>query len=174
MSPQSKVTIPTIGRSTAVVVMVIALLVALGAAAIATAGASKGQSGKPKTRAEVEKALVGNWRVTSFPITNQNGDVVGDLYGDDPVGKITYTAQGDVWAFVGARDRTDPSRALWYSGAFKVRARAHEVVHLVEWSSVPGIEGTDQVRHYSLRGDRLVLSFPLGDNTAHGHFVRAR
>jgi hypothetical protein len=38
----------------------------------------------------------------------------------------------------------------------------------------PALESTNLVRHYSLRGDRLVLSFPLGDNTAHGHFVRAR
>ena len=106
MNPQSKITSTTIGRAAAL--LVTALLVALGLAAIAIAGASKGQSGKPETRAEVERALVGTWRLTSFPITDQNGDVVGSLYGDDPVAKVTYTPQGDMWAFVGARDRTDP------------------------------------------------------------------
>ena len=101
--------------------------------------------------------------------------MIGSLYGDDPVAKVTYTPQGEMWAFVGARDRMDPTQQLWYTGPFKVRARAHEVVHQVEWSSGPGLEGTKQVRNYSLRGDRLVLSFPLGDTaTASGHFVRAR
>ena len=155
--------------------MVTALVVALGLAAIALAGAAKDQSGKPETRAEVEKALVGTWRLTSFPITDQNGDVVGSLYGDDPVAKVNYTPEGEMWAFVGARDRTDPTQQLWYTGTVKVRARAHEVVHRIEWSSTPGLEGTKLVRHYSLRGDRLVLSFPVGDTaTASGHFVRAR
>ena len=173
MHPLSKITRTTIGRTTAL--LVTALLVALGLAAIALAGASNGQSGKPKTRAEVERALVGTWRLTSFPITDQNGDVAGSVYGDDPVAKVIYTPEGDMWAFVGARDRTDPAQQRWYTGPFKVRARAREVVHQVEWSSDPEIEGTNLVRHYSLRGDRLSLSFPLGDTaTAHGHFVRVR
>ena len=77
MSPHSKTTRTTIGRTTALVI--IALLVVLNLAAIASAGASEGQSGKPKTRAEVERALVGTWRLTSFPITDQNGNVVGSL-----------------------------------------------------------------------------------------------
>ena len=46
MNPLSKITRTTIGRITAL--LVIALFVALGLAAIAIAGASKGQSGKPK------------------------------------------------------------------------------------------------------------------------------
>jgi hypothetical protein len=121
--------------------------------------------------------LIGTWRLTSFPVTDQNGEVVGSLYGDDPVAKVTYMPQGEMWAFVGSRVRTGatPDQQLWYTGPFKVRARAHEVVHQIQWSSLPQIEGTNLVRHYSLRGDRLVLSFPVSDTTtAHGRFVRVR
>ena len=176
MNPRSKITKAALGRTTAV--SAIAALVALGLAAIAIAGPSKDQSGKPKTRAEVERALIGTWRLTSFPVTDPTGAVVGSLYGDDPVAKVTYTPQGDFWAFVGARDRSGAPGAgqqLWYTGRLEVRARAHEVVHHVQYSSLPAIEGTKLVREYDLHGNRLVLSFPLSDTeTAHGHFVRVR
>jgi hypothetical protein len=154
-----------------------ALLVALGLATLAMASAASSKSAKPETRAEVQKALIGTWRLTSFPITDPNGDVVGSLYGDDPVGKVTYTPEGDIWTIVGAHERTGPTsdQQLWYTGRLEVRARAQQVVHHVQYSSLPTIEGTKIVRHYDLRGNRLVLSFPVSDTeTAHGHFVRAR
>ena len=84
---------------------------------------------------------------------------------------------GDVWAFVGAHERTSaaPNQQLWYTGPIEVRARAHQVVHHVQYSSLPALEGTKVVRTYDLRRNRLVLSFPLSDTeTAHGHFVRVR
>ena len=169
MNPKRRITRSTIGRTTAL--LVVALLVTLGVAAIATAGPSKGQSAKPKTRAEVEKALIGTWRLTSFPITDQDGNVTGS-FSAQPAGKLTYTPQGDMWALVA--DETDPDK-IWYTGTLEVRARAQEVVHHVQYSSIPQFEGTNLVRHYSLRGDRLVLSFPVSDTqTAHGTFVRAR
>ena len=86
MNPQRKITRSTIGRTTAL--LGVALLVALGLAAIAIAGASKGQSAKPTTRAEVEQALVGTWRLTAFPITDQDGNVT-DSYSPQPAGKLT-------------------------------------------------------------------------------------
>jgi hypothetical protein len=176
MNPRSTRTRRTVGRTAPL--SILALLIVFGLAAIAVAGGSQGRSGKPKTRSEVKKALVGTWVVRSFPVTDPNGDVVGSLYGDDPVGKVTYTPQGDVWAFVGSRERTDPgnpSQQLWYTGPLEVRARAHQVVHHVKYSSLPAIEGTKVVRTYDLRRNRLVLSFPLSDTeTAHGHFVRVR
>ena len=175
MNPRGIIRGATIRRTTAL--LGVALLVALGLAALALASSTGSQSKKPETRAEVERALIGTWRLTSFPVTDQNGDVVGSLYGDDPVAKVTYTPQGDVWAFVGSRVRTGatPDQQTWYTGKLKVRARAHEVVHQIQWSSIPQTEGTNLVRHYSLRGDRLVLSFPVSDTTtAHGRFVRVR
>jgi Lipocalin-like domain len=176
MNSQDIIRRATIGRTTAL--LGVALLIALGLAALAIASSTGSLSQKPETRAEVERALIGTWRLTSFPVTDQNGDVVGGLYGDDPVAKLTYTPQGDVWAFVGSRVRTDPAnpaQQLWYTGTLKVRARAHEVVHQIQWSSLPQTEGTNLVREYRLRGDRLVLSFPVSDTeTAHGRFVRVR
>lgn len=169
MNPQRRITRSTIGRATAL--LGAALLVALGLAAIAIAGPSKGQSAKPTTRAEVAQALVGTWRLTAFPITDQDGNVTHS-YSPQPAGKLTYTPQGDVWALVA--DKTNPGK-LWYTGTLEVRARAQEVVHHVQYSSVPQFEGQKLVRHYDLRGNRLVLSFPVSDTeTAHGTFVRVR
>ena len=175
MNPRSTRTRRTVGRTAPL--SILALLIVFGLAAIAVAGGSQGQSAKPKTRGEVEKALVGTWVVRSFPVTDPNGDVVGSLYGDDPVGKVTYTPQGDVWAFVGSRERTSASanQQNWYTGRLEVRARAQQVVVHVKYSTIPAIEGSKLVRTYDLRRNRLVLSFPLSDSeTAHGHFVRAR
>ena len=37
-------------------------------------------------------------------------------------------------------DKTNPGK-LWYTGTLEVRARAQEVVHHVQYSSVPQFEG---------------------------------
>ncbi len=119
MNSQRKAWGVMVGRTMAP--LVIALLAALGLAAIAIAGPSERQSGKPTTGAEVEMALVGTWRLTSAPIIDQNGDVVGGLFGDDPVGKLTYTPEGDVWAlrWCGGPDRSDePDLVHWVRSRF--------------------------------------------------------
>lgn len=148
-----------------------AILIAVGllVAGISLAGAS----GKGQSRTDVEKALTGTWRLTSTPIRDTSGNVVGSLY-KHPVGRLTYTRRGDVWAFVGERDRTSASDPqLWYTGTFDVRVRRHEVVHHVRLASAPGIQGTDLVRHYRLHGDRLVLSTSAGaGRTVYLHWAR--
>src|SRR5215208_13687 len=75
MHPQSNIRGARIGRTAAL--LAVALLVALGLATLAMASAASSKSAKPETRAEVQKALIGTWRLTSFPITDPNGDVVG-------------------------------------------------------------------------------------------------
>jgi Lipocalin-like domain len=175
MNPQSNIRGARFGRTTAL--LAVALLAALGFATLAIASPAGSKPRKPETRAEVEKALVGTWRLTSFPITDANGDVVSSVYGDNPVGKLTYTPDGEMWAIVGTHERTASTQdqQLWYTGRVEVRARAQEVVHHVQYASQPTMEGTKVIRHYDLRGDRLVLSFPTSDTeTAHGQFVRAR
>ena len=110
-----------------------------------------------RSRAQVTKALIGTWSLKSVAIVNQDGDAIGSPY-KDPVGKLTYTKRGDMWAFVGERDR-GTGLETWYTGTFSVRPKAKEVAHHVEFSSTPRIpEGADQIRYYSLRKNRLVLS----------------
>ena len=139
MNPQGMIRRATIGRTTAL--LGVALLVALGLAAIAIASSTGGQSQKPETRAEVERALIGTWRLTSFPITDQNGDVVGSLYGDDPVAKLTYTPQGDV---VGVR------RLASQDGP---EPRSAELVHGDAQSARPSARGCPP--------GPVVLAFPV-------------
>jgi hypothetical protein len=157
MNPQNNTSGASIGRRTGL--GIIALVVALGLAAIAGAGgASATPADRPaaETRAAVAGKLVGTWRLKSALTHNQSG-VVGPFY-TDPVGKLTYTQQGDMWAVVG--NRGEPG--IWYTGAFEVRLKTHTVVHQVEHSTIPSWEGTDLVREYEfLSRNRLSLKVEL-------------
>jgi hypothetical protein len=148
----------------------------LSAGVIVATGSDRGQAARGGSHAssDVRDKLIGTWRLRSTPIRDQHGDVVGSLY-KQPVGKLTYTRRGDVWAFTGERHRTSPSDpSLWYTGALDVRKGAHKVVHHVRFASIPQLQGTDLVRRYKLRGDRLILSASAGSNrTVDLHWRRA-
>jgi Lipocalin-like domain len=138
---------------------VIALVVAFGLATIASAGAASAESADraaAKTRAKVADKLVGTWRLKSTQARDQSGNV-GPFY-DDPVGKLTYTPRGEMWALTG--NRGEPG--VWYTGDFEVNPKTRTVVHHVEYSSIPEWEGTDLVREYKfLNRNRLRLKAEL-------------
>jgi Lipocalin-like domain len=154
MKRQSNIRGATIGRPRAL--PVIALVVAFGLATIASAGAASAESADraaAKTRADVADKLVGTWRLKTTLVHDQSGNA-GPFY-HDPVGKLTYTPRGDMWAVVG--NRGEPG--VWYTGAFEVSPKAHTVVHHVEHSSILDWEGTDLVREYKfLNRNRLRLT----------------
>jgi len=109
---------------------------------------------------QVTKALIGNWSLVSTRILDANGSVMGSLY-KDPTGKLTYTQFGHMWVNAGERDRTTgPDTSIWYTGTFTVHPETSEVFHHVEFSSPLVYQGTDQIRHYTLEGNQLVLYDP--------------
>jgi hypothetical protein len=105
----------------------------------------------------IPQRWVGTWRLTSEEFVDPAGAPAGSLFADT-VGKLTYTARGDVWALVGSP--TDPAGAIWYTGTAEVHRRAGVVVHHVQYSSLAAWTGTDLVRAYEFfaRDKRLRLS----------------
>jgi hypothetical protein len=130
-------------------VALLALCLSIGLFRTANA-APVDRGGGSASRAGVSEKFIGTWRL-KWAVTR---DQAGNTHPAFDVGKLTYTAQGDVWAFYGNRGQPGG----WFTGTFDVRPRTHTVVHHVQYSSAPSQNGTDQARPYHFRGDSLKLT----------------
>jgi hypothetical protein len=127
--------------------------------------------------------LLGSWRLVESEGRDASGEANAPL-GEDPIGLLTYDASGTVSAQLMRRNqprfRSDDwqratakeKSAAWsgyfgYFGVFAVDERAKTVIHYVEGSWFPNLVGTQQIRYWSFKGRRLVLSAhtPWGDVT---------
>ena len=90
---------------------------------------------------------------------DQNGAPVGAVF-PDPVGKVTYTPRGDLWAIVGSRASFEAGTAFWYTATAEVDRKARVITHHVQASSVASAIGSDQIRgfQFSARDKRLTLT----------------
>ncbi|MEQ3549919.1 lipocalin-like domain-containing protein [Pseudonocardia nematodicida] len=115
--------------------------------------------------------LHGTWELVSF-VRLVAGEVVGDVLGPDPVGRICYQPDGRVTALLMQRDRSWPAdgdflRAddatrgaaalgfVGYGGTFAVDGDV--VTHRLDVSLYPEHPGTDLVRTARWAGPELVL-----------------
>lgn len=115
--------------------------------------------------------LIGTWKLISAWSTRPSGDRVA-LYGEHPIGFLTYTKEGRMSAMLtdsdrprlSSEDRTAAPAAeraaafsnfSAYAGTFRIE-NGH-VIHHVEISSLQNWVGTDQVRRMKLEGNRLTL-----------------
>lgn len=128
------------------------------------------------TWGQQKNALLGTWKLVSDWTVRPNGERVAP-YGEHPVGFLTYTADGRVFAILGRSDRKplhgdrftapEPERAeaystaLGYTGRYTIDSASAKVVHHVEVATFPDYVGTDQVREMKLEGDRLTLRATL-------------
>jgi hypothetical protein len=141
--------------------IVLSIVIALiGALTVPLVGVvTSSTSGSTARERKVERRLVGTWRLVSVTSQDAAGRTVGRPYGDDPVGKLTYTRNRHVWALTAGRDAPrNVLPAQWYTGKFRVDLKQHRVIHAVQYATIAGYEGTDQPRWYRLRGRRLVLA----------------
>jgi hypothetical protein len=99
--------------------------------------------------------LVGAWELVEW--TASNGEKIRHPSGADAVGRIIYSDDGFMSAFLAAADGT--SRALAYSGTWELRG-GEEVVHRVSLATVDSFVGTDLVRSVSWDDGDLVLTTP--------------
>jgi hypothetical protein len=150
------------------------LLLLLGAACLLVAPAAsvaiRGNSAEARdsSAADVKRKLVGTWRLVSFVLEDDNGAVVGYPYGRNPSGKLTYTSDGQVWAFTGENVPAQAPRVggNYYTGTFRVDVDKRTVIHRVQYSSIAAWESTLLLRRYAFSGRRrLTLSAPLGEQT---------
>jgi hypothetical protein len=124
----------------------------------------------------IEKSIVGAWRLISFKMENDNGEVVHP-FGTDAQGSIIYTDTGRISAQVMRRDRpvfaandqikgkpeeieANYKGCISYFGSYKLDCDGGYIVHHVESSLFPNWEGDDQKRFYEFAGNRLTLSTP--------------
>jgi Lipocalin-like domain len=123
---------------------------------------------------QVRERLLGSWRFVSAESRNASGDASSPL-GDDPIGQLTYDASGTVsaqlmrrsqphfcnddWQLASAEEKASAwSGYFGYFGTFTVDEMAGTIVHRIDGSWFPNLVGTEQVRHFSLAGNRLTLN----------------
>lgn len=115
--------------------------------------------------------LYGTWDLVSF-VRHVAGEAVGDVLGPDPVGRISYHADGRMSALLMQRDRPWPTDVNFTAATAEMRGAAamrfgayggwfeiegDVVTHHVDISLYPDHVGTDLVRQMRWEGDALVL-----------------
>jgi hypothetical protein len=119
-----------------------------------------------------KEMLIGTWKLISASNVTDKGIVKNEVYGRNPMGLLTYTADGRMMALItdGGRKRLSKywriapaeekaeaySTSLSYAGTFTLSGS--RVTHHVEVSSDPNRVNTDLVRIITkLQGDRVTL-----------------
>ncbi|MEM7030964.1 MAG: lipocalin-like domain-containing protein [Chloroflexota bacterium] len=118
--------------------------------------------------------IVGTWTIISMKATNTKGDVIAP-FGENPVGKIIYTSDGDMAVVYMRPDRQkfasddlagctseEIEQAFEgfdaYCGTYEVDADKGVVTHYVEASRYPNWEGSTQIRYLAFFDDQVQLS----------------
>lgn len=137
---------------------------------------------------KVAGPLVGTWRLVSYTDTVA-GEAPIHAFGADPIGLFIFTADGHVSISIMrnppdvSAPTTDPGPDAcipgWfcaYFGAYDVDYQASTWVTHVRGGNIPTYLGTDQRRHFSIRGDHLVISgsYEKGGKTVHAERVLVR
>ena len=119
-----------------------------------------------------KEILVGTWKLVSVSNVTDTGIVREEAYGRNPIGFLTYTADGRMIAILTNRERKPLSKgwkvapseekaeafstSLAYAGTFTVSG--DRVTHHVEAATDPNRVNNDMVRVVvSLEGDRVTL-----------------
>ena len=130
--------------------------------------------------ADVQKRLVGNWRLVSFVSFDDKGVSRPGPY---DAGRIMYDGYGNMAAQLMRSDRprlsspsTEAERAIAYTGFLSYYGRyvidppTGKVTHHVEGSTNPNWVSTELVRYYAFSPDdsRLMLSIKNADGRVTG------
>jgi hypothetical protein len=116
--------------------------------------------------------LLGTWKLVSASSTTSSGERSETPYGPNPVGFLTYTADGRVTALISNAGRKSLSIGggtleeqaegfktfLAYAGRYT--CSGDKVTHHVEISSIENYVGRDLVRNVKFHGDRITLVTP--------------
>jgi len=118
------------------------------------------------TMAQTKEPLVGTWKLMSITDTTDKGEVK-HVWGENPTGFLTYTADGRVWAIIVSTEEKPRTLSLnadltvalspfiAYEGSYNFTS--DKVTHHIEASPFQMLVNTDQVRSVTLQGDRLIL-----------------
>lgn len=126
--------------------------------------------------ADSSQVLVGSWRLISSEGHGADGRIVYDQ-GQHPTGRVMFDSSGRMSIHL-----TDPNRRKFesgdflrptqdelieafrgyfgYFGSYTLDEEAGTVTFHVEGAAYPNYVGTDQVRYYTIKDDRLILRTP--------------
>lgn len=130
-----------------------------------------------------DNPFIGVWELVSWTARQSDGQVVYP-FGADALGQLLYDAGGNVMVEIMKKDRplfasndflhgsTEEIIAAYngfmaYSGTYDIDPAAGTVTHHVRIGSFPNWVGHDQVRHYTFRGNKLILKSPLMGGAQH-------
>jgi Lipocalin-like domain len=122
--------------------------------------------------AQAGDSVVGSWRLLSWVQEDVESKAVQTVFGDNPVGVITYTSDGHMSVFIANPKRrptggplaTDAEAAdlyrtmVAYSGTYSIDG--NKVTHKVEVSWNQAWNGTDQQRLIEVKDNRLTIKSP--------------
>jgi Lipocalin-like domain len=125
-------------------------------------------------------SVVGSWRLLSWVQEDVESKAVQSVFGDNPVGVITYTSDGHMSVFIanpkqrpaGGPLPTDAEAAnlyrtmIAYSGTYSIEG--NKVTHKVEVSWNQAWNGTDQQRLIEVKDNRLTIKTPTMVNPISG------
>lgn len=120
--------------------------------------------------------LIGTWTLKSFIAKSHSGEEFRP-WGDNPSGRIIYTAGGQMAVVMTQAGRpkfaspapfggtSDELRSAFenmeaYAGTFDVNEADGLITHRTEVCRIPNWEGGTQVRQFKLDGNQLFLSTP--------------
>jgi hypothetical protein len=129
--------------------------------------------GQPETP---ESRFVGTWTLVSLESRSTEGEVTRP-FGEHPLGRLTYEGNGNMSVFAIRPDRpsfvsgdlqggtAQETQAAFdglvsYYGTFSVQESQGTMTHHVEGAAFPNRIGTDQIPHFQLEGNRLILQTP--------------
>ena len=117
-----------------------------------------------------ENPLLGTWKLQSMIYEAIASGQRSSPFGDHPVGYLSYSPDGRMYAILAAEDRPKPrdsvptdaekvklyESVLAYAGTYTVDGE--KVIHHVDISWNQSWTGTDQVRFYKLDGNTLTIT----------------
>jgi len=118
-------------------------------------------------------AFVGAWRLVTFEFRKADGRVIYP-FGEKAQGSIIYTESGRYSAQLMRKDRpkfksgdqmkgtveeieSNYKGCISYFGTYKINEEKSIIIHHVESSIFPNMEGTNQKRYFELTENRLQL-----------------
>jgi len=121
-------------------------------------------------------AIVGAWKLLRFEFKAADGRIIYP-FGEEAAGSILYDSSGRYSPQLMRIDRpqfTIPDQmketmeemeanykgCISYFGRYDVDIKNQTIVHHVEGSIFPNMQGKDQIRHFELKDNRLQLTTP--------------
>jgi len=139
-------------------------------------------SAQSKRASTIQQAILGTWRLVSYVRQDLPSGATSDVMGAHPSGYINYSSDGRMMVLIVGTGRKKPAgpvatpdeaealirSMLAYAGTYSLDTQAKTVTHHVEISWDQSRAGTDQVRTYTLEGNRLTLTTPPSTDPASG------